>query len=603
MAYADQKVKVGKQAVTILELDLDACSLTYGSSPCTASGTAPLKCFNTFGTCQDTANFAKTSKTFRFSDRVIDGIQATGDAPTFPTITGVSHSPTVLTPSKGLGVRATAKVQLTDHPWTDIGVDPYLSGRDYDPATRSTFWGKLLARQKYYEGRVMRIKQGYLADDGSYDVTNFSTRQYIIDKISGPTPDGKITVTGKDPLKFADNTRVQLPAPSGAELVGNITAVATAINITDADDDVKDAYDAGQPWIRIDDETMEITNITGSNPSYALTVTRGVAPSFYSHPSPAEAHEGEATVQNCYLYDTQEIDNVLYHLLVTTAGIDASFIDTTAWQEKIDDGYQSYLLSTLITEPTGVKDLLTEITELTVLLWWDERDQLIKLDTLLPNAPQYGLYTDENTFISGSTSVTRDSSARLSRVYFYYSHRNPVKELDKAEHFNRIEIDIDADKESANEYERTKIRNIFTRWIALPQRSVAGEIVTRTLNEYKVTKDLITYSIDPKDDEAWTGNTVQLKTRQIVDDFGLEIEKDFRILQVKEKHSAKGVIYSYVAQTINDIGRLGAITETLYLASAFPDYSASSDDLKAVNAYICLDTGLFADGTNGYVIR
>ncbi|GAG23593.1 unnamed protein product, partial [marine sediment metagenome] len=106
MTYDVQKIKVGKQAITILELDLDACSLTYGNSPCTASGTAPLKCFNTFGTCQDTANFDKTSKTFRFSDRVIDGVQEAGDAPTFPTIRGISHSPTVLTPSKGLGIRA-----------------------------------------------------------------------------------------------------------------------------------------------------------------------------------------------------------------------------------------------------------------------------------------------------------------------------------------------------------------------------------------------------------------------------------------------------------------------------------------------------------------
>jgi len=86
MTYDTEKIKVGKQAITILELDLDACSLTYGNSPCTASGTAALKCFNTFGTCQDTANFAKTTKTFRFSDRVYDGLQAAGDAPTFPKL-------------------------------------------------------------------------------------------------------------------------------------------------------------------------------------------------------------------------------------------------------------------------------------------------------------------------------------------------------------------------------------------------------------------------------------------------------------------------------------------------------------------------------------
>ena len=127
MTYDSLKVLVGKESVTIVEIDLDSCSNTYGSAPCTASGLAALKCFNTYGTCQDTANFTKTTKTFRFSDRIIDGVQAAGDAPTFPTITGISHSPTQLTPSKGLGIRATVKVQLTDHPWSDRANNEWLT--------------------------------------------------------------------------------------------------------------------------------------------------------------------------------------------------------------------------------------------------------------------------------------------------------------------------------------------------------------------------------------------------------------------------------------------------------------------------------------------
>jgi hypothetical protein len=603
VAYDDQKVKVGKQAVTILELDLDACSLTYGNSPCTASGSAPLKCFNTFGTCQDTANFDKTTKTFRFSDHIIDGAQQVGEAPTFPTIRGVSHSPTVLTPSKGLGIRAKCTVSLTDHPWTDVGCDPYLSDRNYDPNERSTFWGKLLARQKYYEGRVMRVKQGYLSDDGSYSAANFSTRQYIIDKISGPTPDGKVTITGKDPLKFADNNRKQFPEPSGAELVSDITAGAASFDITDADDDVKDAYDAGQPWIRIDDEVMEVINLTGSNPTYTLTVARGTAPSFYDSPLPADSHSEEATVQNCYLYEEEPADDIFYHLLVTVTGIDSSFIDVADWQAKMDDGYQSYLLNTLLTEPTGVQDLLKELTELTFLLWWDEREQKIKLDTLLPRAPDYGGFTDENTFISGSVSITRDVSSRLSRLIFYYGVRSPTLELDEGKNFERIEMDIEANLEGPNAYGKTKIRKIFSRWLSKGKRSVVSEITTRLLNEYKNTKDVITYTIDPKDDDAWTGNTVQLKTRQAVNEFGEETEKDYRILQAKEKHSAKGVVYTYVAHSMNDVGRLGVITPDLYEGSAFPNYTPSTDELKSRYAYIAPDSGEFADGTLAYVIR
>ncbi len=603
MTYDAQKIKVGKQAVTILELDLDACSLTYGSSPCTASGSAPLKCFNTFGTCQDTANYDKTTKTYRFSDHIIDGVQQAGDAPTFPTIVGVSHSPTVLTPSKGLGIRATAKVQLTDHPWTDVGCDPYLSDRDYSPEDRSTFWGKLLARQKYYEGRVMRIKQGYLADDGTYDATNFSTRQYIIDKISGPTPDGKITVTGKDPLKFADNSRKQFPDASGAELTNDITAVATSFDITDDNDDVKDAYDAGQVWIRIDDEVMEMTNLTGSNPTYTLTVTRGTAPSFYDSPSPADTHSEEATVQNCYLYENEPADDIFYHLLVTVTGIDSSFINTADWQEKMDDGYQSYTLSTLLTEPIGVQDLLKELTELTFLLWWDEREQKIKLDTLLPRAPDYGGFTDGTTFISGSVSVARDVTGRLSRLIFYYGVRSPTLELDEGKNYERIEMDIEANLESANAYGKSKVRKIFSRWLPKGKRSVVSEITTRLLNEYKNTKDIITYTIDPKDDDAWTGNTVQLKTRQAVDEFGQEVERDYRVLQVSEKHSPKGVIYTYVAHSMNDVGRLGVITPDLYDSLDFPDYTPSTEELKARYAYISPNSGEFTDDTLAYVIR
>jgi len=603
MGYDEQKIKVGKQAVTILELDLDACSLTYGSTPCTASGSAPLKCFNTFGTCQDTANYAKTTKTFRFSDHIIDGIQAAGDAPTFPTITGVSHSPTVLTPSKGLGIRAKATVQLTDMPWTDIGVDPYLSDRDYDPSERSTFWGKLLARQKYYEGRVMRIKQGYLADDGSYDASNFSTRQYIIDKISGPTPDGKITVTGKDPLKFADNSRKQFPEQSSAELNGDINAAVTSIPITDADSVIKTAHDAGQSYIRVDDETMLISSISGTAPSFTLTVTRAALPSFYKTASTADDHDDEATVQNCYYYNNARLDDIIYYLLVTVTGIDASFINTTEWADKIDDGYQNYLMSTLLTESIGVQDLLKEITELGILLWWDEREQLIKLDTLLPRASDYGPFTDGNSFISGSTSVTRDTKGRLSRIFVYYGHRNPVLEMDKQNYFERIEIDIEANLEGVNAYDESRIRSIFTRWIPKEKRNIVGELATRILNEYKNTKEVITYTVDPKDDDAWTGNIVELQTRQSVDEFGEERSVDYRVLQTKEKHSSKGVVYTYVAHSMNDVGRLGVITPDLHDGSDFPDYTDASDTLKSRYAFIGPDSGFFADGAPDYVIR
>ena len=92
MAYDDAKKEAGKEILEIVELDLDTCSLTYGNSPCTASGPAAKKCFNTFFTCQDQVNYDKSTKTFRFSNMSISGLQSAGESPTFPTIRNLSHS-------------------------------------------------------------------------------------------------------------------------------------------------------------------------------------------------------------------------------------------------------------------------------------------------------------------------------------------------------------------------------------------------------------------------------------------------------------------------------------------------------------------------------
>lgn len=606
MTYAQQKLESGKELVEIVELDVDACSLTYGNSPCTASGSAAAKCFNTFGTCQDTANYAATTKTFRFANRIIDGVQQAGDPPTFPTLVSLKHAPTVLTPSKGFGIRSTVTITLTDHPDGDVGTDPYLSDRDYDPNERSTFWGKWLARNLYYEGRVIRVKTGYLDSDGKYDANNFATRQYIIDKIAGPTPSGKITITGKDPLKFADNSRKQFPVASQATLNADITDIATSVVIDDPNDDIKDAYDAGQVWVRVDDEIMEVKNLTGASTPYTLTVTRGTAPSFYEVSSTAESHSEDATIQNCYLYEDEPVDDILYHLLVTVTGISSSFIDTTAWQEKMDDGYQAYEFSTLLTEPVGVQQLIKEILEHTFLLWWNERTQKIEFDTLLPRAPDYGPFTDNSTFISGSVSVTREVTGRISRVYLWYGHRNPTLDMDKSNYFAKGEIDINATLESSDAYDDSRIMTIWSRWLPLNKNAVASELVTRLLNEYKETKKKITFTADPKDDDAWTGDTVKIQTRQVVDDFGLQSEVDYRILEVSEQYQKAGVVYKYVAHSLRDVGRLGVITPDLDPAdgvSAFPDYSSATEELKSRYAFICPNSGTFSDGTPAYVIR
>jgi len=197
MTYAAQKVVLGREPITIVEIDIGYCSLTYGTSPCTAAVgvTGSEKCFNTRATCQDPTNFAATTQTYRFCqpfDNMPVGISM------IPSIVGdVARAPTSTTAGKGLGKRAVVKVTLNDHTWHDRDIDKYVSERTYTPESTGTYWGKFLARNPYYEQREMRVLSGYVTDP--WDWANFQTEVYDITDITGPRA-GKVTIVGKDIL-------------------------------------------------------------------------------------------------------------------------------------------------------------------------------------------------------------------------------------------------------------------------------------------------------------------------------------------------------------------------------------------------------------------
>ncbi len=154
MSYATELVKVGRQPVTVVELDLDFCTRTNGVAPCTAAVgiTGTQKCFNTRKTCQDPNNYASSAKTYRFST-----LPLPLEFQSIPSLRSVSIAPLRLDPGKGLGIRASVTVAITDHPFTDtFGLDKYLSERSYNPFLRGTYWGKLVGFKRrgknYREG-------------------------------------------------------------------------------------------------------------------------------------------------------------------------------------------------------------------------------------------------------------------------------------------------------------------------------------------------------------------------------------------------------------------------------------------------------------------
>jgi hypothetical protein len=601
MAYADEAVKFNREPVAIVEIDFRACSLVHGVGACASTATGDNKCYNSYSTCRDRANFAATTKTLRFSNIRIDDLQGDTEAPTFPTLTGLNLSPTVLTPAEGLGIRATCSITLTDHPFTDVGIDPYLSDRTFDPMDRGSFWSKMVTRWPFYTDNVVRVKTGYLEDDGTYDAANFTTRTYFIDTIKGPDEKGSVQISCKDILRQADNAKAQVPTQSRASLTSDITSAATSVDITDPDDDVKGAYDAGQAYVRIDDETMLITNMTGSGPSYTLTVNRASMPASYEGTMSAEEHSAEATVQQCHYFNAEPVDDIIYYLLNTGAGIAASYLPTTDWDDVISFGLQEYDFSALITEPVGVKDLLEEITKHSILLWYDERDGEVKMDSIIRRLDVVGPLDDTDHILSDSVSVNRDDKARISQAWLAFGHRNPVLELDELKSFSSVYVSADVDKEAANEYNQKKVKKIFSRWLPLTKKSVATEITNRLLNYYKDTKNIVTIALDPKDYETWTGDILTMSTRLIQDFTGSTPRRTYRVLQANEAFAMGDVKYKYTLQSTGSIYGGEALRFGLITPNTMGEYSAETEANKARYGFICYnDRG---DGEAGFPVN
>jgi len=600
MAYATVSTNFAKEPVAYVEMDVRACSLVYGVGACTASGSGDGKCQNSFATCQDKANFAATTKTIRFSTVRIDDLQADGDAPTFPTLEGISLSPSTLSPGQGLGIRATCNITLEDHPATMVGIDPYLTDRTFTSQDRGSFWSRLITMFPFYHGTAIRVFTGFLAEDGSYDATNFRQRTYFIDTISGPTENGKIQIRCKDALRFTDAEKAQVPTQSSAILVNDITNVATSFDITDTGDDVKDAYDAGQTYIRIDDETMLITNVTGSNPTYTLTVTRAAMPSTYTGTMTAEAHEANSTVQHCHFFNAAQVDDIIYYLLNTGAGINASYLPTADWQTVIDFGLQSYLFTALITEPTGVKELLEELSEHTIFMWWDEREAEVKIDSIIRRFTSFGPYDDNEHIIADSVSVTRDDKARVSQAWMVFGHRTPVLELDELKNFVSVFVSVDLDAEGVNQYNQKKVKKVFSRWLPLDKRSVATEITNRYLNYYKDTKNIVSLELSAKDYTAWTGDILYMATRLVQDQNGTTPTRGYRILEANELAGKGETKYKYTLQSTSSIYGADSVRYGLITPNTMGNYDVESEANKNRYAFIAYDDR--GDGKAGFPV-
>jgi hypothetical protein len=416
-----------------------------------------------------------------------------------------------------------------------------------------------------------------------------TARSYFIDSIQGPDSTGRVQIVAKDPLKLADRQKAQVPTPSRGTL-------RVGLNTTDTTIDIGLSVVADYPApgiVRIDDElitytTSAIETISSINYVRLTGVTRA------TNGTIAASHAAATLVQICTEYNNQQVWDVVYDLLTTYAGIDTAFIPYSDWDSEGTVWLAQFNVSAILSQPRGVGEILGEILEQVLLyIWWDERDQEIKLRAIRPLIGNAPTFSDNANIIENTVGLTTDPKNRVSQIWVYFDQSNKAEALDKESNFKKLRIRADLEAESPEKYGESRVRKIYARWIQNDAQAI--NLSARLLGASFENPKILKLRVDAKDRAVWTADIVDVLHRNIVDFTGSPTFERYQVLSVEEV--LPGEVVQYEMQKFIFKGtRFG-----FYMADTAPTYAAATQDEKDGNAAWYSDAnGLMADGLSGW---
>lgn len=531
------------EPISVVEIVEPRCSRTFGVSPCLATGTA---CYNTDASCRFITALDLTDEVSTFfvmpaANRSLPSGFQPGTA--IPALIDVDTAPTVLNVGAGnedispLGLRSVATVGLRDFPSNDVGFDPYLSTRSFDPVTRGSFWTKWLVRHPYHVGYTLRVYDGYFGDE----LADMIKREYSIEKIDASR--ASVRITAKDILRKVTDTEVTAPVLSPGALSLDLADTGTSFQVSGAV--VADYPATGH--VRIGDELIAYTGraLVGTNVEFT-GLTRGAL-----NTAPND-HSQFDQVQRVLSYVDQPVSDIIYDLLVTWGSIPTTYITKADWDAEWLEWRELYRFTGHVTSPVQVQKLVGELCQQGLMnVWWDERIQKILLRAQRPNFSP-GIITQEGHIVADSVVITEKPESRASQVYVYYGLRNPVMSLTDKASFANAEVFIDVDKERQYGGE-TKVKEIFCRWVntGVIARSLGGAYLLR----FRDVRRHITFNLTAKDISTfWTGDIAEIRHFLSVDMTGLEAIQPWLITSAETVE--QGGLYRFVAEDAASAGVL-----------------------------------------------
>lgn len=389
-------------------------------------GEADSSCRGYSQTCNNIDSYdADTFKSLVFSTS-----QHVGGEILFPGLVhkSISHDSGEVDIGESIGSRAKLKFDIADFTDNDINTVPYEDKR----SSRGTFFGKLMARNPYFNGRHVIYSAG-LRDSNAYDEPDWIVRRFIIDDVK--LSKGMFSVSALDPIILTEDKKAKMPVLSPAVLSAAITGTPATFEYLDAPDYYFGAL-TDTVIVRIDSEVI-ICTVTDVK---ELTVTtRG-------YRSTSKDHDAGASIQDCIRFDDTHVVDAIVFALENYTRINPDFIGDYSAVVALTPA--SVFDDALITKPISVGDFINQCIKMGNLLFgYDEETQLIEISHTPELAIEPISITGSDNIGIQSLSVDENSKEQYTRFPCSWAPIDITKDTEENYAINYLAINSDVESD------------------------------------------------------------------------------------------------------------------------------------------------------------
>lgn len=533
------------------------------------------RCYYSFPTCQDPANFNSGNhyepglngiREYKFCRQ--DSALPLPGVEVWPLIEKIDYVPQAIDPVRAVTTNESTNVVLLDMPGPEVW-DPKKQSQGALVNTASEggrFWPRFVAIFKNYAN-----PDGYLIVKVGFVVAGFTEALYaqrrkmiVINVTIGA--DNRATLTCSDRMRLL---RASAPQPTSDTdiLVAAMNNSQTYMDVPDATVYTEPALNAASATpdyvvtVKVDSEEM---NVTGFDPLIAnrLLIQRG------RWGTAAATHAQGAKIVEVWECGTERSNPSLTPLgknpidfvieALRRAGIAAVDIDIATLQSERDTWMRSavdpvlgtqtgVLFRRTVTNVDKIETYLQEIRDITLLFLWVGEDQRVTGRLFAPARPTETLIslTEDANFVADTVEVDDQDQYRITEVLVAWS-LIPGQQGTKPEDFNFNRTHVAADEESVGFYNEIIIGQqpdavgggklpglILSQWLPDISGPIVDSTSTHLLDRFRRGARIVKGRVELKDDGVALGSFPNVTTHKIQKPDGSDDGP--RIMQVIKK--------------------------------------------------------------------